>query len=362
LTFQFEAHPKRSLEKLAPYEALPSGVDLPRGDLVVMNANESPYGPSPRALEGALGALKGGVNRYPDPSARDLTGALSAHWGVEEDRILVDNGLDGVITLLGITFLEEGDQVLHGEVTFSVYKSLAMRLGAVSVPVPMGDRWELDLEGFLQRIADRTRLVFVCNPNNPTGTLVSHRRMEEFMSLVPRRVLVVSDEAYGDFAGDDLPRTLELMERYPNLIMMRTFSKAYGLAGLRVGYLIAHPSVVMAMRRAKEPYGVNAVALGAALGALEDREHLRRTVEALLEGRRFLEEGLERLKVPFVRSHANFVFMPLGDRAGDVFRGLVARGVLVRLFDSLGAIRVSVGTPKENLAFLKALSEVICDE
>ncbi|MCX7828011.1 MAG: histidinol-phosphate transaminase [Thermanaerothrix sp.] len=354
---------KRSLSSLEPYDPGPSPRDLSRSigrPVVPLNANESPFGHSRMAEGRILKALEEGLNRYPDPLALELRQALSRHWGLPEDCFLVDNGLDGVITLLGVTFLEEGDQVLHGKLTFSVYRSLAERFGARSVEVPMKEDWSLDLEGFAERITPRTKLVFLCNPNNPTGTAFPQRELEDFLRSVPPHVLVVCDEAYGDFADlPDFPRTAEMIAQRDNLVMLRTFSKAYGLAGLRVGYVAGPQQIISHMRRAKEPYSVNALALAGALGALEDHGFLRSVVEQLSKGREELQRGLSAMGVSFVRSHGNFVFIPLGNCSHRVFLGLMERGIMVRHYGSPGAIRVTVGRPEENRAFLKAMGEVL---
>ncbi|EHM10685.1 histidinol-phosphate aminotransferase [Thermanaerovibrio velox DSM 12556] len=357
--------PKRSLMSLEPYDPGPLPRDLAASlgrPVIPLNANESPYGHSPSAEDRILKVLREGLNRYPDPLARELRGALSRHWGLPEDCFLVDNGLDGVITLLGITFLEEGDEVLHGGVTFSVYRSLAGRLGARSVEVPMRGDWSLDLKGFAERITPRTKLVFLCNPNNPTGTVFSHGELQEFLEKVPPGVLVVCDEAYGDFADlPDFPRTAEMIAQRDNLVMLRTFSKAYGLAGLRVGYIAGSKRVISHMRRAKEPYSVNALALAGALGALEDMGFLRSVVERVIREREELQGGLSALGVSFVRSYGNFVFLLFGASSDRVFHGLVERGIMVRHYGPLGAVRVTVGRPEENRAFLDALKEVLLE-
>lgn len=358
--------PKPSVMSLEPYDPGPYPEDLSRSlgrPVIRLNANESPLGHSKRAEEMVLRALELGLNRYPDPLARDLRRKLSSLMGLPEECFMVDNGLDGVITLLGITFLREGDQVLHGKVTFSVYRALADRLGAKSVEVPMRGDWSLDLDGFLERITPRTRLVFLCNPNNPTGTAFSHHELVRFLADVPPHVLVVCDEAYGDFADmSAFPRTLELIggsNGTKNLVMLRTFSKAYGLAGLRVGYAVSSPDVISHMMRCKEPYSVNLLALAAALGALEDRKFLEEVVKTVRRGRDLLQERLRLMGIPFVRSSANFVFITLGDVSDVVFRGLMDRGIMVRHYGSLGAIRVTVGTQEENLTFLGALEDLM---
>ena len=331
--------------------------------LTVLSANENGLGTSPRALDAMIRALQGGANRYPDSTAGALRRRLASDWGLTPDHFLVDNGLDGVITVLGMTFLNPGDEVVHGALTFPIYEGIAGRMDGVSVPVPMTEGYGFDVDGMLAALTPRTKMVFLCNPNNPTGTAVGRRDFLRLLEGVPEEVLLVSDEAYMEFADDpEFPDTVPLVARHPNLVVLRTFSKILGLAGLRIGYAAAHPDLVALALRVREPYASNALALAGALAALDDREFLERSKRTVAAERRRMGDLLASRGVRFVPSQSNFLLV-LPDREADgVAEALMARGVLVRSLSHQGeprGLRITLGTPQENDRAFGALLEIL---
>ena len=326
--------------------------------IVKLASNENALGPSPRGIAAAWRALREG-HRYPDGGARDLRVALGRHLGVAPDHLLVGNGADEAITLVVATFLNEGEEAVIPRPTFSAYEAAVRMMGGRPRFIPLRDGL-VDLAALGTAITRRTKLVFVCNPNNPTATLVGDRALRRFLRDLPDRVVVVLDEAYLDFAdAGDRPRALDYIRRGWNVIALRTFSKLYGLAGLRVGYAIARPNLITHMSRVKPPFNVSVPAQAAALAALRDGAFVRRTLAGVRRERARLTRGLEGLGLVVVPSQANFVFVHLPVPSDPVVAGLLRRGVIVRpgsFFGEPRGLRISIGTPRETDACLRALA------
>lgn len=329
---------------------------------IKLASNENPLGPSPKALAAVAAALPR-LHLYPDGSAFHLRRALAERHGVSPDEILVGNGSNEIIELVVRTFLRPRDEAVMAERAFVIYRMVTQAVAATPRLVPLRD-FTHDLEAMAEAVTPRTRLVFVANPNNPTGTMVSRAAWRAFLrALSGRQLLVVADDAYADYVEDpEYPDTVtDRGDGTVPVITLRTFSKLYGLAGLRVGYAIAPVPVIETMQRIRQPFNVNALALVAARAALQDEEHVRRTLEVNRTGMAALTAAFRRLDLSFVPSVANFVLVRVG-RGLAVYEALLRRGVIVRPMDGYGLpeyVRVTVGLPEENARFVRALEEVL---
>lgn len=348
--------PPKSLH-LSPSEvAAAAGID--EAEVARLDANENPLGPSPHAID-AMRASLGELHRYPDPDATGLRRALARHHGVSEEQVVVGNGSSELMDLLVRTFVGPGQTVMTSWPSYPTYRLAAMVNGRELLTAPLR-RGKIDL-GALATLGDaRCKLVFIANPNNPTGTYVGVRELNAFLNRVPPEVIVVLDEAYADFAhAEDYPKAMSMI-RHPRVVVLRTFSKLYGLAGVRVGYGVMAPTLVQHLDLMRPSHDVNAVGLVAARAALEDEDHIERSLRLVLRERARLVEGLARLGLHPHPSETNFLClagMPWGTAAR-----LAERGVLVRdlaAHDMPDAIRVSVGAPDANARFLAALPEAL---
>lgn len=330
--------------------------------IIKLASNENPLGPSRKALRAMRRALRE-VHLYPDGKCFYLVKRLSQELGLGENQILVGNGSNEIIELLARGFVGEGDQVISSETTFLVYPILTQVVGAEYVAVPMKN-FRFDLQGILNAITDKTRLIFIANPNNPTGAYVSANEVEDFIARVPKDIIVCFDEAYVDFVeAPDFPHMLfHVKTEKPNIIVLRTFSKAYGLAGLRVGYGLGAPAMIEYLHKIRQPFNVNALAQVAATAALDDRFFLWRTKHLVARGRRYLAKRFERMGLPYVPSQANFMLVNVGRDADEVFRALLAKGMIVRSMKAYGLptwIRVTVGRRSQNAQFYRLLKSYL---
>jgi len=333
---------------------------MDESSILKMASNENPLGPSPRALEAIRAALDD-LAYYPDGSGYDLKAALQRHFGVAPERLVLGNGSNDVLELVGRGFLTPADSAVYSRHAFLVYPLLVQAVGARHIEVPAKD-FGTDLDALLAAIRPDTKIVFLANPNNPTGTFNEWPQVERFLARVPARVLVVIDEAYGEYLPPSLKSpTLGWLDRYPNLVVTRTLSKAYGLAGLRIGYAAAHRDVADVMNRVRQPFNVNHLALVAACAALDDEAFIAKSREVNAAGLRQLEEGFRRLGLEFIPSQGNFIAVRVGD-APRVYAALLAKGIIVRPIAGYGLpehLRVTVGLPEHNERFLAALQGVL---
>jgi histidinol-phosphate aminotransferase len=332
-----------------------------RGSVKVAS-NENPLGPSPLALEAVRGVL-GDLHRYPDGGAVVLARKLAARLGVDPLRIVFGNGSNEILELVCRLLAGPGDEVVFSADAFLVYPLVTTAVGATAVAAPPRGFCH-DLEAIAARITARTRVVFLANPNNPTGTIVTRPALESFLSSVPDDVCVVLDEAYFEYVEDpDYPDGISLLDRHPGLVVSRTFSKIYGLAGLRIGYGVGSPELMDALARLRQPFNVNLVAQVAAAAALDDVDHVAASVAMVRESRRRWAEACARLGLEYVPSHANFVLVRTG-RGAAVTEALVHRGVIVRPMDAYGFpehVRVTFGTEAEDARVLAALEAVLAE-
>lgn len=342
-----------------PIEETARELGLDPHDIVKLASNENPLGPSPKAVE-AVSRAAAGVNIYPDGAAFRLRSAIAEFCGVEFDQTVVGTGSSEVIELMCHALLNPQAEVVAARHAFSMYTVMSQLFGSTYVEVPNKPDWTHDLNGFLNAITDRTRIVFITNPTNPVGTVVTQQEIDEFMDKVPEHVLVCFDEAYREFS-DNPPDTLKFVREGRNVIVLRTFSKAYGLAGLRVGYGVAPEHITGMLHKARAPFNLHVLAQEAALAALEDADHVRRTVENNAAGMRFYEQAFKEMGLEWIPSQGNFILVKVG-QGKKVFNDMLAKGVIVRAQDGYGLpewIRISIGTPAENARCLEVLRKVL---
>ncbi len=329
-------------------------------DPIKLASNENPRGPGPRVRE-RLAMAANELSRYPDGSGYRLKAVLSEYLGVNADQLTLGNGSNDVLDLVARITTLPGTEAVVSEHAFVVYRLAVASCGGDLVEVPALD-YGSNLQGFLEAITDRTAIVFLANPNNPTGTWVDETALVDFLEALPERVWVVLDEAYADYVeAPDYPDGLALLQRYPNLIVTRTFSKIHALAALRIGYSVSSPEVADLMNRARQPFNVNALALAAAEAALADTEFVTTSREMNREGKAVLSRGLTALGLDFIPSGGNFLAVGVED-AGARYQALLAHGVIVRPIAEYGLpnhLRVSVGLPEENQRFLTTLGRIL---
>jgi histidinol-phosphate aminotransferase len=341
-----------------PIEEVARELGLPADSIIKVASNENPFGPSPLALAAMQKAIAG-VNLYPDGNAFYLKQKLAAKLGIETTNLILGNGSNEIIEFVAHTLLAPGDDVVVSQFCFAIYPIVAKMFGANLVIVPAKD-YGHDLPAMLKAITPKTRIVFVANPNNPTGTLAPREEVIQFVNDVPDDVLLVMDEAYIEFLDDavELVPLIRLGVR-KNLILMRTFSKIYGLAGLRIGYGIGNPDLIAALEKTRQPFNVNLLAQAAALAALDDNGHVRKTRANNFGGLEFFRRAFRDLKLEFVPSFANFILVRVGE-GQKIFDAMQKQGVIVRPMGGYQLpewIRISVGTPKENERCLNALKK-----
>jgi histidinol-phosphate aminotransferase len=341
-----------------PIEEVAREINLSADSIIKVASNENPFGPSPLALA-AMQKVLANLNLYPDGNAFYLKQKLAAKLGVETTNLILGNGSNEIIEFVSHALLAPGDDVVISQFCFAIYPIVAKMFGANLVIVPAKD-YGHDLPAMLRAITPKTRIVFVANPNNPTGTLAPREEVIQFVNEVPDDVLLVMDEAYIEFLDDavDLVPLIRLGVR-KNLILMRTFSKIYGLAGLRIGYGIGNPDLISALEKTRQPFNINSLAQAAALAALDDDEHVRKTRVNNFAGLEFFRRAFRDLKLEFVPSFANFILVRVGE-GQKVFDAMQKQGVIVRPMGGYQLpewIRISVGTPQENERCLNVLKK-----
>ena len=327
---------------------------------IKLASNENPLGPSPLALE-AMRQKLAQLNLYPDGDCFYLKSALTAKLHVSSEQLIFGNGSNEIIELAIRAFMRPGDEAVMAHQAFIVYKLVVQAVGGISKEVPLRD-FTHDLRAIGEAISSKTRIVFLANPNNPTGTIYRKAQWEAFLKQVPTDLLIIVDEAYFEYVeAADYPNSLNYHQQGKTLLTLRTFSKLYGLAGLRIGYGIADKEIISLMHRVRQPFNVNAPAQWAALAALDDREHVRRSLESNHQGRQYLTREFARLGIEYVPSHTNFILLRVGN-GEDVFNRLLAQGIIVRPmagYQFPEYIRVTIGTMDENRKFLDGLKKAV---
>lgn len=339
-----------------PIAELAREMGLAEEDIVKLASNENPLGASPRALAAMENVLME-IARYPDGNGFLLKTALAEKYGVDLNQVVLGNGSNDVLEMAARAFLAPGISAIYSQYAFAVYPLAVQAVGARGIETPARD-YGHDLTAMLEDISDDTRVIFIANPNNPTGTLLSGKALEHFLEQVPHTVLVVLDEAYTEYLPkDQRSDSIAWLKRFPNLAITRTFSKAYGLAGLRIGFALAHPQVADLLNRIRQPFNVNSMAQAAAVAAMQDDAFLEECIAINTAGMRQITAGFRRLGLEYIPSCANFVAVKVGNAAA-INHSLLKQGVIVRPVANYGMsehLRVSIGLEAENAKFLQAL-------
>lgn len=329
-------------------------------EAIKLASNENPLG-MPKKVKEALIQHVDLLYYYPDGKAAELRTALSKYHKIEENQLLFGAGLEDIIQMISAAFLESGTNAVMSGTTFPNYRINALIESADVREIPAIDG-EHDLTSMNKAVDDRTRIVWVCNPNNPTGTYIPQESLVTFIEKVPRDVLIVLDEAYFEFAtAKDFPNSLALLDKYPNLIVLRTFSKAYGLAGLRIGYAIADPQIIGIIERVRKPFNTSVLAQIAAVAAIEDQEFMRNSIALNTGELEYSYEQLTRLGIPYYHSQTNFIYMDVGIPSRILYEELLKYGVIIRPMAG-NCIRVSMGLHEQNVRFIEVLEKVLTEK
>jgi histidinol-phosphate aminotransferase len=360
------ASPRRNISEIRPYKPGKPVQEVVRelgitGEVIKLASNENPLGPSPKALQAVLRAAPT-VHIYPEDGAYYLTQALTRQHGISEDELVLGNGSVEVILLIAQAFVNPGESVVYSDGAFIMYKIATKIVDGRGLTVPLKGLTH-DLEAMAGRIEQDTRVIYIANPNNPTGTMVTGEAFEKFLERVPSEVVVVVDEAYREYIDrSDYPDTLRYIREGRSVVVLRTFSKIHGLAGLRVGYGIGPASVIEAVRKCRLPFNVNSLAQEACLAALGDEQHIQRSRQVNREGLDWLNREIDRLGLRRTDSVANFIYIDVGKDAGPVFQALQHEGIIARTIKEYGfpnCLRVTVGTQQQNRRFVTALEKVL---
>ncbi len=358
---------KKNIDAIHPYEPGKPIKEVRRElgltHIVKLASNENPLGVSPLAMYEIKQVLKD-CYLYPEGGCHEVLQALSKELKLPPEQVIFGNGSNEIIELVGRGFLSEGDEVISSASSFLVYPILTQAAGGKYVSIPMTQDYRYDLKALAEAVTPKTKIIFIANPNNPTGTYVRRRDVEKFLKRVPNRVVICFDEAYFDFVdAKDFPDILSLVrEGRENVLLFRTFSKAYGLAGLRIGYACASKRMIGYLHKIRQPFNVNMVAQAAALGAIRDHKFRKKTREVTFLGRSFLCQTFQKLGLEYLPSQANFVLVNTGQNGREVCKAFLKKGIIVRAMDAYGFdnwIRVTVGLPKQNRLFIKRLVKIL---
>ncbi|WP_432407914.1 histidinol-phosphate transaminase [Wukongibacter sp. M2B1] len=325
-------------------------------------SNENPLGPSPKAVEAMKKELES-IHIYPDASAMTLRKKIAEKHGLDYTNIIVGNGGEQILQMIAQTFINEGDEAIMATTTFGLYGSSVSHMGGVPVKLPLKN-YKHDFKGFINKINDKTKLIYVCNPNNPTGNIMAKDEIDYLVKNVPKDVVIIFDEAYFDYAkvNEEYPETLNILKERPNTIILRTFSKVAGIAGVRIGFVLTSEEIATEMGKVKGVFNANKLAQAGALGALEDKEHIDKTVELNYKSMGMMEEYFKERDLEYIKSNANFIFVNVNMDSRVVFQKLMEKGIIIRpgyLWSWDNWIRVSTGTIEQTEKFLVKLHSVL---
>ena len=349
------------IDKISPYVPGKPISDVQRElgltNVIKLASNENPFGCSPKVKQAIAEGLPE-INLYPDGNATLLRESLAKHHGLDPEQFVFGAGSNEIISFIAQLFLDPGDESIYPEPSFVWYDTAVKAAGATPVIIPLKD-FTIDLDAMKNAITEKTRIIWICNPNNPTGTIITGAQQEEFLDAAPPNVVVALDEAYYEYAkGEDYPESVPLLKKYPNIIVLRTFSKAYGLASLRVGYGMASPEIISYLNRLRPPFNINTLAQKAAIAALEDQSFVRHAVSETKKGLLALYDAFDKLGLKYVKSHANFIWVETPYQSGEIFQMLLRKGVIVRPFMK-NWLRITAGTEEENRILVKSLEEIL---
>lgn len=333
--------------------------------VIKLASNENPLGTSPKASK-AVSDWANNMAIYPDGNSTDLKNALSAKLDVGVDQLLFGSGTDQILEIIAQTYINPGDNAIMGYPSFPRYETVVSVMEGEVKNIPLTGDYRMDLNEMLKAVDGRTKIIWLCNPNNPTGTMITAEEQMDFIKKVPKNVLLILDEAYYEYAlGGDYPDSIKYLKEFDNLLILRTFSKAYGLAGLRIGYAVSNKEVIGYLNRVRGPFNTNAAAQIAAIAALDDEGFIHRSMENNKKGKEYLYSSFKEMGLYYVPTHANFMMVKVGLPSDLVFKELLKKGLIIRSGDIFGMddwIRLTIGTPEENEIFIKALAEVIHEQ
>ncbi|MTI66519.1 MAG: histidinol-phosphate transaminase [Firmicutes bacterium] len=353
---------RKELDELSAYKPGKPIEDVKKeyglDEVIKLASNENPLGTSPKVTE----ALKSEIDNlaiYPDGNATLLKETIADNLNIKPTQVLPSSGSDEMVDMISKTFLDKEDEVIMADITFPRYISTAKMMGAKPVVVPLKD-WTYDLDGMKEALTDKTKLIWLCNPNNPTGTMFAEEKLLNFLKEIPKDVVVVYDEAYREYVTrEDYPHdSMKLLKEYPNIIIMRTFSKMYGLAALRVGYTMASEEIIENINKIRGPFNVNRLAQVAAISALKDSDFVNKCYEVNKEGKEYLYKEFDNMNLEYAPSETNHIFVNVAEDAQEIFVKLQKRGMIIRPITGTW-IRVSIGTMSQNKLFIKLLKEVL---
>jgi len=334
-------------------------------NVIKMASNENPLGCSPKATA-AVKSWSENMALYPDGSCFDLKSVLASKLKVKEDQLLLGAGSDQIVEMIAQAYMDAGDETIMPIPSFPRYETVSRIMGAVPIELQLDKDYRLDLAAFLSAIKSNTKVIWLCNPNNPTGTITTKEEQYSFLKQVPSSILVVLDEAYYEYAkGNDYPESIDLLDEFPNIVILRTFSKAHGLAGLRIGYAIASPKIISDLNKVRAPFNVNTAAQVAAQASLSDDVFLEQSVESNQQGKLFLYKSFDEMELQYISTYTNFVMVNLKTDCMEIFNQLLRKGIIVRPGVPLGMpqwIRLTIGTKEENIIFIRALKEILSNK
>lgn len=357
---------RKALSKIKPYSPgkpiWEVQKELGINHVIKLASNENPLGPSPKAIQAITSELTG-LNRYPDSNTTALKQAIASKYQLLPDQIIVTNGADELITLISETFLETGDEIIVPMPSFSEYEFGATLMGAKVIQVPLKEEYQFNIEKIISSITEKTKLIYICSPNNPTGTYLSKHQLEQLLRSLPESVLLVLDGAYSHFAtANDYTDGIEYIKKGFPMIALQTFSKIYGLAGIRVGFGLASESIIKDIVKVKEPFNVNSLAQVAATAAITDEDHVKMSQEVNTHGRIQLYEAFSHMGLNYTESMSNFVLVDFGPKATDVYNKLLEKGIIVRkgnIWNMTNHLRISVGRYIDNKILIKEMMEIL---
>lgn len=325
-------------------------------------SNENPLGPSPKAVEAVKKAAEH-INIYPDAYAMKLKEEIAKRTNLSHENIITGNGGEQIIQIIAQTFISHGNEALMADTTFGLYETSVLNMGGVPIQLPLKD-YKHDLDGFIEKINDNTKIIYICNPNNPVGNILNKEEIDKFVAKVPEDVVIVFDEAYYDYAkvNPEYPETLDILAKRPNTVILRTFSKVAGIAGVRVGYALTTKEIAAQMSKVKDVFNVNVLAQAAALGALEDADHIEKTVKLNYESLRMIEKYCDENDFEYIKSNANFMFMNVNTHSKPVFEELMKKGIIIRpgyLWKWDNWLRVSTGTIEQTEKYIQTLDGIL---